>query len=140
MANLDAQRAGARVQSVFKEFLDDRCGTLDNLASGDFADEFGWQDADGHCVTIPYRKEGGGGEGIRTPDLYSAIVALSQLSYAPALHRGAVYQRLTHAASALQKWAPGFTGAGTASRGTGCVGTRAAVSYTDTQRALQPGQ
>src|SRR5688572_11388056 len=26
----------------------------------------------------------GGGGGIRTPDLYSAIVALSQLSYAPA--------------------------------------------------------
>ena len=26
----------------------------------------------------------GGGEGIRTPDLYSAIVALSQLSYTPA--------------------------------------------------------
>lgn len=27
---------------------------------------------------------GGGDEGIRTPDLYSAIVALSQLSYVPA--------------------------------------------------------
>jgi hypothetical protein len=26
---------------------------------------------------------GGGGRGTRTPDLYSAIVALSQLSYAP---------------------------------------------------------
>ena len=29
----------------------------------------------------------GGGEGIRTPDLYSAIVALSQLSYAPDIAR-----------------------------------------------------
>ena len=28
--------------------------------------------------------ETGGAEGIRTPDLYSAIVALSQLSYSPA--------------------------------------------------------
>ncbi len=27
----------------------------------------------------------GGAEGIRTPDLYSAIVALSQLSYSPVL-------------------------------------------------------
>ncbi len=38
--------------------------------------------------------EGGGGRGTRTPDLYSAIVALSQLSYAPTLHRHAVYQKL----------------------------------------------
>jgi hypothetical protein len=30
----------------------------------------------------------GGGGGIRTPDLYSAIVALSQLSYAPAEQSG----------------------------------------------------
>ena len=28
-------------------------------------------------------RDSGGGGGIRTPDLYSAIVALSQLSYAP---------------------------------------------------------
>jgi hypothetical protein len=31
--------------------------------------------------------DGGGGRGTRTPDLYSAIVALSQLSYAPTHHR-----------------------------------------------------
>ena len=39
----------------------------------------------GRCVTgvIAVLSFGGGG-GTRTPDLYSAIVALSQLSYAPA--------------------------------------------------------
>ena len=29
-----------------------------------------------------------GAEGARTPDLYSAIVALSQLSYSPSAHKG----------------------------------------------------
>jgi hypothetical protein len=33
----------------------------------------------------------GGGGGTRTPDLYSAIVALSQLSYAPRSEPGSVY-------------------------------------------------
>ena len=33
--------------------------------------------------TTPSRSSGDGGEGNRTPDLYNAIVALSQLSYAP---------------------------------------------------------
>ena len=32
---------------------------------------------------VPVLHVSGGGGGIRTPDLYSAIVALSQLSYAP---------------------------------------------------------
>ena len=34
---------------------------------------------------------GGGAEGNRTPDLYNAIVALSQLSYGP-LHLGSIKQ------------------------------------------------
>ena len=33
----------------------------------------------------------GGAEGIRTPDLYSAIVALFQLSYSPVITRERVY-------------------------------------------------
>ena len=39
----------------------------------------------GPRFSLSYRV--GGGEGIRTPDLYSAIVALSQLSYAPDIAR-----------------------------------------------------
>jgi hypothetical protein len=35
-------------------------------------------------------KRAGGAEGIRTPDLYSAIVALSQLSYSPPRHLRAI--------------------------------------------------
>ena len=41
----------------------------------------------------------GGGGGIRTPDLYSAIVALSQLSYAPAVDTDAEYTGETPATS-----------------------------------------
>ena len=36
-----------------------------------------------NCATGPQKRGVGGAEGTRTPDLYSAIVALSQLSYSP---------------------------------------------------------
>ena len=44
----------------------------------------------GHVVNqalLPRGPHPGGPEGIRTPDLYSAIVALSQLSYRPEAER-----------------------------------------------------
>ena len=37
---------------------------------------------------VPPNAKGGGAEGSRTPDLYNAIVALSQLSYGPILPSG----------------------------------------------------
>ena len=36
------------------------------------------------------KREDGGAEGDRTPDLYNAIVALSQLSYGPEIHQQAL--------------------------------------------------
>ena len=45
----------------------------------------------------------GGGRGIRTPDLYSAIVALSQLSYAPASLLLLMYAAFPQRVPATQK-------------------------------------